>query len=44
MESHGVYGLTANDSKCALSWQEIHRLRRLAHELAYASVLVGVND
>ena len=39
----GVSVSVPNDSKCGFSWQEIQHLRRLAHELAYASALVGVN-
>ncbi len=35
---------SANDSKCAFSLYEIHRLRRLAREPASASVLVEVSD
>ena len=37
-----VYILYFKRSKRAFSLKEIHRLRRLARELAYASVLVGV--
>ena len=43
LERQWVGGLTANDSKCAFSWQEIQHLRRLVRELAYASALVEVN-